>query len=355
MQTIRPRAREWGLAIGSLPTGPHNAITDVGGVLVGHSTVWHGDGASAARAGVTAILPHGGDLMHDRVAAASVVLNGCGELTGSAWVNESGLLEVPILLTDTLSVGRVHDAAITWCLDRYPQLGIEDDVVTPVVGECDNSFLNDARGRHVRQEHVLQALNGASGGAVAEGSVGAGTGMTSYEFKGGIGTASRVSESGYTVGVLLNANHGRRHELLMRGVRIGDHIQNRQLERFNDGSIIIVVATDAPLDSRQLGRLARRSFLGLARTGAISHSASGDFCMAFSTSNRTLWPVEGQKPQLREAIALVHDRAIDPLFAAVEEATEEAAINVLFASDTVVGRSGNTAHGLPLDEIRKLF
>lgn len=347
-EPARPRAREWGLVLGVLPPGPLNAITDVPGVMVGHATSWFGEGRSVARCGVTVVRPHLGDLFHDRVPAAGFVWNGCGEMTGLAWVNESGYLEVPILLTDTLNVGRCYDALISWYLREYPELGLTDDVITPVVGECDNSFLNDIRGRHLTEAQVFEALDRASPGPVREGAVGAGTGMTSYDFKGGIGTASRLVD-GYTVGVLLNSNHGRRADLVIDGVPVGRSVTDLMPKEHNDGSIIIVVATDAPLDSRQLGRLARRAFLGLGRTGFSGDHGSGDFVIAFSTRNRV-----GSAEGLRTA-ELMDDRNLNGLFHGVEEATEEALVNVLFAARTTVGRDGNTAHELPLDRLRELL
>lgn len=346
---MRPRARDWGLQIGVLPTGPLNAITDVEGVRVGHSTVIEGDGA---RCGVTVVLPPGDDLFHHKVPAAAHVFNGCGEMTGLWWVNESGLLEVPILMTDTLHVGRVFDAAVTWVLRRYPRLGREEDVFTPVVGECDNSYLNDIRSRFLTEVQVLEALDGARGGAVAEGSVGAGTGMTCYDFKGGIGTASRVVEvegARYTIGVLINDNHGRRHELMINGAPVGRRLSADRLGA--DGSYILVVATDAPLDVRWLARLAQRTPLGIARTGGMGGRGSGDFCLAFSTRNPIVSP-PAKAPRIVETI---DERHLNPLFHGVIEATEEAVLNALFAADTMVGRDGHTAPGLPLEALRELL
>jgi len=339
-ETARPRAREWGITVGTLPPGPHNAITDVPGVRVGHATSWHGTppAQDVARTGVTCVLPPGDDWFRRKVPAGAFVFNGCGELTGLWWVNESGYLEVPILMTDTLNVGRCHDAFISWYLRKYPKIGRGEDVVTPVVGECDPSFLNDSRGRHLTEAQVFEALDGARGGAVREGAVGAGAGMTCFDFKGGIGTSSRVVE-GSTVGVLINANFGRRADLIISGRPVGREFTDLMPLEHQDGSLIMVVATDAAFDSRQLIRLARRAFLGLARVGFSGDNGSGDFCIAFST---------GQG-------ALIPDPKIDPYFHAVEEAAEEAVLNVLFAARTTVGRKGNTAYELPLDRLREML
>ncbi|HEY9788344.1 MAG TPA: P1 family peptidase, partial [Candidatus Obscuribacterales bacterium] len=272
----RARPRQLGLSIGSLTAGAHNAITDVPGVKVGHATIVAGEGAlepgkGPVRTGVTAVLPHSGDIWNQRVTAGAFVLNGNGCVTGLDWIKELGLIDGPILLTNTLSVGAVYDAAVAWMLERYPDIGITDDTYIPIVGECDDGSLNDIRGRHVKQEHVFAALNSASSGPVAEGGVGAGTGMISYRFKGGIGTSSRVlseADGGYTLGVLVNCNHGDRHQLKIDGVPVGKLLSEKLSSAFRDGSICIVVATDAPLNSQQLERIAKRAAMGLARTGA---------------------------------------------------------------------------------------
>jgi D-aminopeptidase len=354
----RARSRDLGIVIGRHAPGPLDAITDVPGVRVGHATVVRGEGKlvpghGPARTGVTAILPHGGDLWHDKVPAAGFVMNGNGEVTGLAWIEEQGALEVPILLTSTMNVPRVADATITWMMRRHPGLGIDDDVVLPVVAECDDSTLNDARGRHVGEREVLAALDGAREGRVAEGSVGAGTGMIAYGFKGGIGTASRVlaaGEGGYAVGVLVNANHGIRRELTIAGVPVGREIPEAIVPSA-EHSIIIVVATDAPLDHRQLGRLAKRAILGLGRTGASARHGSGDFVIAFSTASRV--PHAPVVPT-RMVTVLADDR-MNPLFEATAEATEEAIVNALLAATTVVGRDGNTAHAIPQGRLRALL
>jgi D-aminopeptidase len=353
----RARIRELGIAIGRLPTGPFNAITDVEGVRVGHVTLHAGEGelrpgAGPVRTGVTAIVPHPGDLWREKVPAATWVLNGTGEMTGSIWVDTQGALEVPILLTNTMNVGRVMDGVVAWMLKRYPDIGIDDDVVAPVVAECDDSTLNDARGIHVSIGDTVRAIESARGGVVAEGAVGAGTGMISFGFKAGIGTASRVlpeAQGGWTLGVLVNANvHGgtRRH-LLVDGVPVGRELAGETPPAARDGSIIVVVATDAPLDHLKLRRLASKAALGLARTGATSSHGSGDIFIAFSTGNR----VPHYPEPLTYTLRVVADTHLDPLFEAVQEATEEAILNALTMATTSVGRDGHTAQALPLDRL----
>lgn len=344
--------------IGRHAPGPLDAITDVKGVRVGHTTLISGDGKlipgkGPVRTGVTAILPHGGDIWNEKVPAAGFVMNGNGEVTGLSWINEAGALEVPILLTNTMNVPRVADAVITWMMQKHPDIGIEEDVVLPVVGECDDSRLNDARGRHVTERDVLGALDGASDGKVAEGTVGAGTGMVAYGFKGGIGTASRVLEAdlgGYTVGVLVNANHGIRADLIIDGVPVGKAIPEAPVPG-TAHSIIIVIATDAPLDHRQLARVARRAVLGLARTGSTSRHGSGDFSLAFSTAQR----IPSAPATRTRSVTVLSDGDINPLFEAAEEATEEAIINALLAATTVVGRDGHAAQAIPLDRLREVL
>jgi D-aminopeptidase len=355
----RQRLRDLGIVIGTIPPGPLNAITDVKGVRVGQVTLRRGDGPlrpgeGPVRTGVTAILPHGGDLWREKVPAATWVLNGTGEMTGSIWINTQGALEVPILLTNTMNIGRVMDGVVAYMLKRYPDIGIGDDVVAPTVAECDDSTLNDARGLHVSPADTVRAIEEARGGPVAEGAVGAGTGMISYQFKGGIGTASRVlpaEAGGYTVGVLVNANMGRRRDLLVAGVPVGREITDLMPEHATDGSIIIVVATDAPLDHLKLQRLAARAGVGLARTGSFVNHGSGDIVIAFSTGNRV-----PHYPDARTyTMTVVADAHLDPLFAATVEATEEAILNALTMATTTVGRDGNTAHALPLDRLRAIM
>jgi len=351
----RKRIRDLGVAIGTLIPGPLNAITDVDGVHVGQVTLNRGEGKlqpgkGPVRTGVTAILPHAGDLWNERVPAATYVLNGTGEMTGSIWIETQGALEVPILLTNTMNVGRVMDGVVAYMLKRYPDIGIGDDVVVPTVAECDDSTLNDARGIHVSIEDTLRAIESANGGAVAEGAVGAGTGMMAFDFKAGIGTSSRVladEDGGYTVGVLVNSNMDTRKNLRVDGAPVGREIGDRLPIRGQDGSIVIAIATDAPLDHLKLKRLASKASLGLARTGAVSRHGSGDLFIAFSTANRV-----PHRPKERSyAMRIVADDHLNPIFQAAQEATEEAILNALTMATTVVGRDGNTAHAIPLDQL----
>lgn len=378
----RPHVKDLGITIGRYASGEMNAITDVQGVKVGHVTIHEGEGAlqvgqGPIRTGVTVIIPRE-DVWHHKVPAGAFVLNGTGEMTGLAWVAESGFLEYPIALTNTLNVPRVADGVMSWMIQRYPDIGITDDTLTPVVAECDDSRLNDSQGRHVSPEDVVHALETATRGPVPEGSVGAGTGMVSYQFKGGIGTASRVlpsEDGGYRVGVLVNANHGRRHELTIAGVPVGQ-VYNSDLptvshkaheestvtsqgevpeevpqRRQDSGSIIIIIATDAPLDARQLSRLSRRATIGLARTGSISHHGSGDFVLAFSTGN-----VIPHYPEHRTFfMAHLADTHINPLFQATVEATEEAILNALLQATTVTGRDGRRFEAISVERLRSIL
>ncbi|HTL63227.1 MAG TPA: P1 family peptidase [Nitrospira sp.] len=360
----RSRARDLGIAIGTYAPGPLNAITDVAGVKVGHTTLISGDGPlkpghGPVRTGVTVVIPRD-DVWHKKVPAASFVLNGTGEMTGLAWVSESGFLEYPIALTNTLNVPRVANGVMTWMIAQYPEIGITDDTLTPVVAECDDSRLNDIQGRHVSEVDVVSSLKGAVGGPVKEGTVGAGTGMVSYGFKGGIGSSSRRlpdREGGYTVGVLVNANHGRKPELIVSGIPVGrlydpssaatPLVQSTQSE----GSIIIIVATDAPVDARQLSRLAKRAALGLARTGSTARHGSGDFILAFSTGN--VIPHYPEHPTY--ALSHLADTHLNPLITATVEATEEAILNALTMATTVVGRDGHRVEAISLARLREIL
>ena len=332
----RPRARDVGVIIGRLPVGSGNAITDVPGVRVGHRTVWVGD---SIRTGVTAILPHGGNMFERRVRAAISVGNGFGKLVGLSQVNELGELETPVLLTGTLSVFRAADAL----LDTLLSLPANRDVrsMNPVVGETNDGFLSDIRVRPIQPEHVREALRTATGGAVAEGSVGAGTGTRALGWKGGIGTSSRrvrVEGTEYTVGVLVQTNYG--GSLMVAGVPVGRALAERaergggvSPESDRDGSVMIVIATDIPLAHRELERLALRSFLGIGRTGSFMSHGSGDYAIAFSTS---------------EAPAVRDGGHMSRAFAAVVEATEEAVINSLFKATSVTGHGGRRTEALPI-------
>ena len=347
--TPRPRARDLGIQIGTLPPGANNTITDVAGVRVGHVTLNSGSGKlvvgkGPVRTGVTALLPHGDDIYLNMVFAAAEVLNGNGEMTGVEWVNERGLLEVPIILTNTLSVGTAYNGVITYMLNRDPER-----VPLPVVAECYDGGLNDIAGRHVREAHVLQAIASATGGPVVEGSVGAGTGMRAYGFKAGIGTASRVVQR-HTVGVLVNANCGRRPELIVDGVPVGKRLGSESSKRLRDGSIIILIGTDAPLIPIQLRRLCKRAPMGLARTGTVSRTSSGDLILAFSTAQRI-----PRNQAVLDTLLTLRDRQLTPLFQAVVEATEEAILNAIIGEETMVGRDGNTIPGLPVDLLMEII
>ena len=346
----RPRARDLGIEVGVLKPGPLNAITDVAGVLVGQVTIRRGD---SVRTGVTAVLPHGGNLFQEKVPAAIYVGNGFGKLAGVTQVEELGTLETPILLTNTLSVPQVADALVDYML-RLP--GNEDvRSVNPVVGETNDGWLNDIRGRHVRKEDVFAAIDGARGGLVEEGSVGAGTGTRALGFKGGIGTSSRrlpPNLGGWTVGVLVQSNYG--GVLEINGAPVG-----RELDVFSfrdrlhyadgDGSCMMVVATDAPLSSRNLERLARRAMLGLAKTGSFSSNGSGDYVVSFSTARLLRQPYSPDASTRQ--VDLLYNDSMSPLFLAVVEATQEAVYNSLLKATTVVGRAGHRTEAIPIDKV----
>jgi D-aminopeptidase len=366
----RPRIREAGVIVGVLPPGPHNTITDVAGVRVGHTTLIRGE---TIRTGVTAILPHGGNLFRDRVPGAVFVGNGFGKLMGSTQVQELGEIETPILLTSTLNVPRVADALLDYLL----ALPGNEDVrsINPLVAETNDGLLNDIRGRHVGKMEVLAALKNAGEGPVEEGSVGAGTGTVAFGFKGGIGTASRQLPKplgGYRVGVLVQTNFG--GILTINGAPVGQELGRwylkEQLEQAPKGksrtrrgqtdpaagSVIIVIATDAPLDARNLHRLAARSMLGLGRTGAAASNGSGDYAIAFSTAAEVRIRASA-KPEQRFAprtVKLLPNEAMSPLFLAVIEATEEAVYNSLFRATTVPGQ-GRTVEALPLDRTLEIL
>jgi D-aminopeptidase len=363
-QEARMRARQLGIVIGSYAPGPLNAITDVAGVRVGHTTLIAGEGplqpgVGPIRTGVTVVIPRD-DVWRKKVPAGSFVLNGSGEMTGLSWVAESGFLEYPIALTNTLNVPRVANGVMSWMIKHNPDIGVTDDTLTPVVAECDDGRLNDIQGRHVSEQDVLAALEGAASGSVREGSIGAGTGMVAYGFKGGIGTSSRQlpdKDGGYTVGVLVNANHGRRPELIVSGVPVGrlyepsPPLTQTLTPGQSEGSIIVIIATDAPLDNRQLTRLAKRAALGLARTGSTARHGSGDFMLAFSTGN--VIPHYPKEP----TYILTHlaDTHLNPLITATVEATEEAILNALTTATTMVGRDGYRAEAINLDRLKTLL
>lgn len=367
----RPRMRDTGLTVGRLPPGAHNAITDVGGeggdgVRVGHTTLMEGEGPlrpgeGPVRTGVTAILPHGGDPFRRKVRAAVHTINGFGKVRGFEQVRELGLLESPIALTNTLNVGLVADALVQYAVEHNPDIGIRTSSANVVVGETHDGYLNDVQGRHVRAEHVFAAIEAAAGGAVAEGAVGAGTGTSCYGWKGGIGTASRALPAevgGYTVGALVQSNFGRPEDLIVCGVPVGEQIRppaaadqagGGAKTGGDGGSVMVVLATDAPLTERQLRRLCVRAAAGLARTGSYYGHGSGDFVIAFSTG----WEVAHEPEAISATQMVVADegRAMRWLFPAVVESVEEAVLNSLFRAETVVGRDGHVRQGLPVEEV----
>ncbi|MEW6361008.1 MAG: P1 family peptidase [Pyrinomonadaceae bacterium] len=357
----RPRVRDLGLSIGIFPNGEFNAITDVSGVFVGHTTIIRGDNI---RTGVTAVLPHSGNLFRQKVPAAIFVGNGFGKLAGSTQVNELGEIETPVLLTSTMSVPKVADFLIDYMLS----LPGNDDIrsVNPLVAETNDGFLNDIRLRAISRDDVFNAIRSAKSGVVEEGSVGAGTGTIAFGWKGGIGTSSRrlpADLGGFTVGVLVQTNFG--GQLYVDGVPVGKELalkssnrssfsrqnpQSGQTPKFTpgDGSIIIVIATDAPLDHRLLYRLAARSMAGLARTGSSMSNGSGDYAIAFSTANRIFASENIRK------ISVIGNDAISPLFQAVIECTEEAILNSIFRATTISG-NGRTIEAVPIDQIREIL
>jgi D-aminopeptidase len=349
--------------VGTLPAGPVDGITDVAGVRVAHVTKLQG---TDVRTGATGIVP-GEDIWNDRVAAATWILNGNGEMTGAHWVDQAGFLEVPIVLTDTLDVGRADDGVVSWLIAKHPAIGRREDVPLPVVAECDDQGINDIQGRYVRPEDVVSMLDAAKPGDFPRGNVGAGTGMRAFGFAAGIGSASRVLPKelgGYTVGVLVNANTGSRQELLIDGVPVGRAFAHELLPVYPqrtgyvasthggaaDGSIIIVIATDAPLDHNRLRDLAKRGALGLARTGATSHVSSGDLLLAFSTTHR--YPRAGG---ITGPALLTDEDRVDALFEATVEATESAIDDALFSAHTITGRGGLTYYNLPYARVRPLL
>lgn len=344
----RPRAREAGIVIGTLPTGTRNAIVDVAGVAVGHATVVEGE---RVRTGVTAILPHQGDLYRERVPAALHVGNGYGKLLGATQLEELGELETPILLTGTLGVWRAADAMVGWLLARPGMERVRS--INPVVGETNDGFLNDIRARPLRPEHVVESLESASTDEVREGAIGAGTGTVAFGWKGGIGTSSRRLPDGHTVGVLVQSNFG--GELVVAGVPVHRRLPDPE-ERAGevpphagDGSIMVVVATDAPLDARQLRRLAARAIIGVGRTGSSMSNGSGDYVIAFSTAREA----RRHQGEALQSLRLLPNDAMDDLFQGVAEATEEAILNSMFRAGDMRGHRG-AVPALPLEIVLPL-
>ena len=340
----RPRAVNMGIHEGLLPRGEHNSITDVQGVSVGHTTLIEGEGPlkigeGPVRTGVTVVLPHQWNLFRHKVTAAVHVLNGFGKPTGFPQVQELGVIESPIALTSTLNTWRVADAMVDYLSRENP--GIFS--FNPIVGECNDSYLNDIVGRHVRPKHVFEAIAAATSPNILEGNVGAGVGMTGFGWKGGIGTSSRVCYgpvTSHTVGALTLTNTGDPRELRIDGAHVGRHILPPGIADDASGSIMMIVGTDAPVTARQLGRIGRRAALGLARVGGIASHGSGDFVIAFSNSF--------ERPG-------IDDAALTPLFRGVVEATEEAIVNSMLRAETMEGRDGNTRHAVPIDELAEIL
>jgi len=368
------RTADLGIKIGILPSGPTASIVDVPGVGVGHATVWRDEppppaGRGVARTGVT-VLDLGRNLFREPVPAGGAVLNGAGECTGFLAAAEWGLAETPVFLTSTMQLGRVYDAVCELLMAEDPGIGT-DDVIIPIVAECDDSFLNDARRMQVTAADVKAALDAArasAGGlAPAEGAVGAGTGMSCLGFKGGIGSASRVVPSGHTVGVLVMSNFGDQERLTVDGVPVGRRLPPAAAAPPPAGSCITIAVTDAPLDSAACARLARRAGLGLARTGSTGHHASGEIFLALATGLRTPRLSEAQERSGGRAAGQeaggagsasadrITGRGLDPFFAAVVEATEEAVLNSMLAAPTVTGRDGHVSRGLPAEQVRALL
>jgi D-aminopeptidase len=346
----RMRLRDLGIRIGTMPTGPNNAITDVPGIWVGHATLIY-DEPRIARTGVTVIVPREGTIREDLIFAGFHSFNGCGEMTGLLWLQESGMLSSPIALTNTTQVGTVRDALIEYAILKYQGRSFR----LCVVGETWDGWLNDSNAFHITRDHVFEALSAAKSGPVAEGNVGGGTGMICHDFKGGIGTSSRLvdSKSGrYTVGVLVQANYGDRAPLRIDGVPVGREIDPARVptpweQAPPGGSILVIIATDAPLLPVQCRRLAQRATVGLARVGGMGHNGSGDLFLAFATGNHI--PANAGEPIDLKMIPHHH---LDPFFEAIAEAVEEAILNSLTAAETMTGFKGHTAHALPLDELQ---
>jgi D-aminopeptidase len=359
---MRCRARDLDIQIGRHATGEFNAITDVAGVQVGHKTLIEGKGKwkrglGPVRTGVTAILPNDGDIFFERFHAGGFVLNGAGEVSGLTQVVEWGLLETPIALTNTLSVGTVSSGIVDYMVSQHPGIGREFDVIIPLVGECDDSWLNDIGGAHVQKEHVIDAIKAARGGPVPEGNVGGGTGMMTFDLKAGIGTSSRVldtSEGSFTVGVLVQSNFGTLEHLRVGGRILGPEIKERLTYKNRPGiagSIITVLATDAPLLPHQLNRLCKRAALGIGRLGSFAAHGSGEIIVAFSTANRI--PRKPRKKVYR--LRVLGDAFINPLYEATVDATEEAILNSMFQAETMDGIQNRVATELPIEMVRELL
>lgn len=343
------RARDYGIKIGLIPTGKLNSITDVEGLKVGHTTLIIGD---SIRTGVTAILPYEGNIFQKKIPAAIFAANGFGKLAGSTQVNELGNIETPIILTNTLNVPTAMDAVIEYTLNQSGNESVKS--VNAIIGETNDSYLNDIRGRHVSKKDVLLAIENAKSGSIEEGNVGAGTGTVCFGFKGGIGTSSRKlpkNLGGYTIGVLVQTNFGGVLQIdgVPIGVELGKFSFSNELLNNVDGSCMIIIATDAPLDNRNLERLAKRAFLGLGKTGGIASNGSGDYMIAFSTAKDIRIPHNTKQTILNQGLLLNDETS--PIFMAAIEATEEAIINSLFAAKTISGYKGNKVNALPIEKV----
>ncbi len=358
----RCRLRDLGVGIGNFPTGPLNAITDVPGVRVAHTTLIEGSGRrkpgnGPVRTGVTVIVPND-DIYSRKLISGGFILSGAGEVSGFTQLSEWGLIETPIALTNTMSVGRVSDSVVKWMAQRYPEIREQQEVIIPVVGECDDSFLNDAVGLHIKPQNVFAALDNAASGPVEEGAVGAGTGMICCDFKAGIGTSSRVLNLGgkdYTLGVLVCANFGIMEDLRMDGYPVGRLLsiaQGKYSRRVNNyGSIIAVVGTDLPLSTQQMNRVCRRAALGIGRTGSYGAHGSGEIIIGFSTANE----VPHRPKDIADQVRMIRDSALDPVYKSVIEATEEAILNSLTAAVDMEGAGGNRVPAINLGLLRGLL
>lgn len=335
------RIREYGIVVGNMKTGEKNLITDVNGVKVAHVTLNKG----AVKTGVTAVLPHGGNMFKEKVVAATHVINGFGKTIGTVQIEELGTIETPIILTNTLNVGKACDALVEYMLEQNEDIGVSTGTVNPVVCECNDGFLNDIRARHVEKEHVFQCIENA-GEIFEEGSVGAGTGMSCYGLKGGIGSSSRAFEldgKNYVVGALVLSNFGVKEDLTMNGIKAGRLIWDKQYENEAEkGSIIVIIATDAPMSYRQLKRVARRAQSGICKTGSFTGNGSGDVVIAFSTANKILHYENRDIVECK----VINENKIDKVFRGAAESVEEAVLNSMVCAETTVGRDGNTRHSL---------
>lgn len=358
-QKNRVRFRDLGYVVGQLDVGKLNAITDVPGIKVGHSTIIEGNGKlipskGPIRTGVTVILPHEGNIYREKVRASSFVLNGYGKTIGLVQIKELGYIESFIALTNTLNVPIVADALIDYHLKKNPDIGITTSSINVVVAECNDGYLNDLQGRHVKKEHVLEAIENASE-TVEEGAIGAGTGMSCFGFKGGVGTSSRIvagENKTYTLGILVLTNFGNQNDLTILGKQFITQKKQKEEEQ-NHGSVIIVLATDAPLNSRQLNRLAKRVPMGLARTGSFASWGSGDIVIAFSTANK----VKHDSTEEVFTLEIINEQTklFNDLLKATVEATEEAVLNSLCKAESIKGRDENFREALPLDQLKKLL